>query len=58
MDKQISAMTIDNPLKVAVERSTAKDMAILRANSFNQKIKTIVMKSELIQTDSFKNVQD
>ena len=51
-------MTIDNPLKVAVERSTAKDMAILRANSFNQKIRTIVMKSELIQTDSFKNVQD
>lgn len=31
-------------------------MALLRANSFNQKVRTIVMKNELIQTDSFKEM--
>ena len=31
-------------------------MALLRANSFNQKVRTIVMKNELIQTESFKEM--
>ena len=48
--------SIPNPFKEAIARSTAKDMPILRANSFNQKVRTIVMKSELIQTDSFKMI--
>jgi hypothetical protein len=48
--------SITNPFKEAIDRSTAKDMALLRANSFNQKVRTIVMKNELIQTDSFKEM--
>jgi hypothetical protein len=48
--------SITNPFKEAIERSTAKDMALLRVNSFNEKVRTIVMKNELIQTDSFKEM--
>ena len=48
--------SITNPFKEAIERSRAKDIALLRANSFNQKVRTIVMKHELIQTDSFKEM--